>query len=42
MSLDGVEAVAQGRVWTGVQAFDAGLIDEVGGFDACLVDFVRW
>lgn len=38
MSLDGVEAVAQGRVWTGVQAFDAGLIDEVGGFDACLVD----
>ena len=26
-----VEAVAQGRVWTGTQALEAGLVDELGG-----------
>ena len=29
--LDAVEAIAQGRVWTGLQAKENGLIDEVGG-----------
>jgi len=28
-----IDAVAQGRVWTGVQAKDRGLIDRVGSFD---------
>lgn len=28
-----VEAVAEGRVWTGRQAKDRGLVDELGGFD---------
>ena len=36
MSLEG--DVAQERVWTGIQALEAGLVDEVGGLDACLVD----
>ena len=39
--MDGVEAVAQGRVWTGAQALEAGLIDELGGLDACVVDLAK-
>jgi protease-4 len=31
LSQDSVEAVAQGRVWTGRQALRAGLIDQLGG-----------
>ena len=31
MTREAVHAVAQGRVWTGRQALDAGLIDELGG-----------
>lgn len=31
MSIDEVDAVARGRVWTGQQAFDRKLIDHVGG-----------
>jgi len=31
MSREAVHAVAQGRVWTGRQARDAGLVDELGG-----------
>jgi len=33
MSPDVMEQYAQGRVWTGVQALERGLIDAVGGFD---------
>jgi protease-4 len=32
MSRDDVHAVAQGRVWTGRQAQENGLVDELGGF----------
>lgn len=31
-----VEQVAQGRVWTGEQALEAGLIDEIGGLHAAV------
>ena len=31
-----VLAVAEGRVWTGVEAHARGLVDELGGFDAAL------
>ncbi len=31
MSVDAVNTVAQGRVWTGVQALEVGLVDELGG-----------
>ena len=32
-TVDKIDAVAQGRVWTGAQAKDRGLIDRVGSFD---------
>lgn len=34
MSPAGVDAVAQGRVWTGLAARDHGLVDALGGLDA--------
>ncbi|WP_224483963.1 signal peptide peptidase SppA [Robertkochia aurantiaca] len=33
MSVEAVDEVAQGRVWTGVQALEKGLVDELGGLD---------
>ena len=36
LSRDEVLEVAQGRVWTGAQAKDLGLVDELGGFDRAL------
>jgi len=33
MSLAEVDAVAQGRIWTGAQALDRGLVDELGDYD---------
>ena len=36
MSTEQADAVGQGRVWTGRQAKDAGLVDELGGFETAL------
>lgn len=36
MTLEEVEQVAQGRVWTGEQAVTNGLVDELGGLEAAL------
>lgn len=36
MSVDEVEKIAQGRVWTGRQALDIGLVDELGDFQVAL------
>jgi ClpP class serine protease len=36
MEVDAVHAVAQGRVWTGTQALELGLVDELGGMDLAL------
>ena len=36
MTRDDVHAVGQGRVWTGRQARDVGLVDELGGMDAAV------
>ena len=36
MPLEEVQKIAKGRVWTGVQAKEIGLIDEVGGYDVAL------
>jgi protease-4 len=33
MSLEAVQKIAKGREWTGVQAKQLGLVDELGGFD---------
>ncbi|GAC1652419.1 MAG: hypothetical protein NVS4B6_28900 [Mycobacterium sp.] len=31
MTVDAVDAIARGRVWTGADAMDRGLVDELGG-----------
>ena len=36
LTIEEVEAVAQGRVWTGVDALNNGLVDELGGLDLAL------
>ena len=36
LNLEEVEAIAQGRVWTGKQAFENGLVDGLGGMDQAL------
>jgi protease-4 len=36
MSFSQVDAVAQGRVWSGAEALKIGLIDRIGGLDAAL------
>jgi protease-4 len=36
MTPDAVEAVARGRVWTGAQALEQGLVDALGGFQDAL------
>ncbi|MFP3527296.1 S49 family peptidase, partial [Pantoea sp. SIMBA_072] len=33
MSRDDVHEVAQGRIWTGKQAMERGLVDQLGNFD---------
>lgn len=38
MSWDEVDAIGRGRVFTGVQARENGLVDEVGGFDIALTE----
>ena len=37
MSMSDVQRVAQGRAWTGRDAWDNGLIDHLGGFDHALI-----
>ena len=37
MSRDDVDAIAQGRVWTGAQAMELGLVDGIGSIDEALV-----
>lgn len=36
MSREAVDALAQGRIWTGKQALDLGLVDHLGGLDVAL------
>jgi len=36
MDVDAVDKIARGRVWTGAQAKEFGLVDELGGFEAAL------
>jgi len=36
MSVEAVDAVAQGRVWTGRQALERGLVDEIGGIETAI------
>lgn len=36
LSVEAVDAVARGRVWTGADALERGLVDELGGFRTAL------
>lgn len=36
LSFDQVDAIAQGRVWSGSEALKNGLVDEIGGLDAAI------
>lgn len=36
-----IDAIAQGRVWTGRQALDRGLVDQLGGLDAAVAEAAR-
>ena len=36
MSFNEVDAIAQGRVWSGAEALKIGLVDKIGGLDAAL------
>jgi len=36
ISIDSVEVIARGRVWTGQDALDIGLVDEIGGLNAAV------
>ena len=38
LSLEAVEPNAQGRVWSGRQAWSRGLVDEIGGLEEALVE----
>lgn len=38
MERDAVHEIAQGRVWTGIDAKAKGLVDEIGGLDAALAE----
>ncbi|MDR1780537.1 MAG: signal peptide peptidase SppA [Tannerella sp.] len=35
-SRDAIDAIGQGRVWTGEQALEIGLVDEIGGIDRAI------
>jgi len=37
-SYEAIDAIAQGRVWTGQQALERGLVDQLGGLDAAVAD----
>ena len=37
-TIEQVKPIAQGRVWTGKQAKELGLVDEIGGLDAAIAD----
>ena len=41
MDVQDLYAVAQGRVWTGQQALDRGLVDELGGLDKAIAKAVE-
>ncbi len=41
MSFDAVHKVAQGRVWTGRQAHEVGLVDKLGGLDDAVHEAAR-
>ncbi|MBC8173728.1 MAG: S49 family peptidase, partial [Chitinophagales bacterium] len=40
LTMEQVEAIAQGRIWTGLKAKEIGLVDELGGIDEAIAEAV--
>jgi protease-4 len=40
-SFDAIDAIAQGRVWTGRQALERGLVDQLGGMDDAIAQAAK-
>jgi protease-4 len=41
MTVEQVDAIGQGRVWSGVDAIKIGLVDEIGGLDKAIVEAAK-
>ncbi len=41
MSRDDVDAIAQGRVWSGADAYDLGLVDQLGDLDQAIASAIQ-
>ena len=41
MTFEQVDAIGQGRVWTGAEALKIGLVDEIGGLDKALAEAAK-
>ena len=41
MTFEEVDAIAQGRIWSGSEALELGLIDKIGGMDEALAEAAR-
>jgi protease-4 len=41
MTFEQVDAIAQGRVWTGAEALQIGLVDKIGGMDEALAEAAK-
>ena len=41
MTVEEVDSLAQGRVWSGMDALENGLVDELGGLDAAIQEAVK-
>ncbi|TAN08205.1 MAG: signal peptide peptidase SppA [Rhodanobacteraceae bacterium] len=41
MTYQAIDAIAQGRVWTGAQALQRGLVDQLGGLQAAIADAAK-
>jgi len=41
MTVEQVDAIGQGRVWSGVDAIKIGLVDELGGLDKAIVEAAK-
>lgn len=41
MTIEQVDAIAQGRVWSGTKAKELGLVDEIGGLDDAIIEAAK-
>lgn len=41
LTVDDIKAIAEGRVWDGLSAYENRLVDELGGLHACIADMAQ-